>query len=355
MGLTSYQTRLDFVDELGIYVYGLPAGIDMGTGEVFWELKSIDPETGEVPFDPFLGFLPPNEDGSEGQGYVTYSIKSKADAPSGNRIVTPSRRSSFDQNEPIDTPPIFNTLDAGPPESKVDELPEIVYSYFPVEWGGEDEANGSGIDSYDVYVSIDGSPFTAWFTDTEHTQAIYEGEPGHSYAFYSVARDLVEHTEAHPAVADAETTVREGTPLEVVEISVATAAEEIDVVFTVPSNLPAMIGDESIVEAVTLVDDADNPIALEAGWFSYDEGTETLTLAIPGGLADGHYELRLGRQPNHRPGRQSAVGQPRATGRFSAARLSVLRKPCRQAARTSRSTPTLSHRWRTGTAMVRRT
>lgn len=285
-----FQTRYDAIDTLGVFV-DIEAGIDVATGEVRWEFFSVDPATGDLPEDPLVGFLPPNVNGPEGEGWVTYTVRPEATAVSGDRIDAEASI-VFDVNDPIVTPPIFHTLDSQSPQSQVADLPDVVYSHFPVQWSGEDDANGSGIDSYDIYVSTDDGAFAPWLTHTEQTQAVFGGEAGHAYAFYSVARDLVGHAEAHPAEADTETTVREGTPLEIVEVSLGKpAAHEIDVLFSVSPNVEALIDDGSIVEAVTVVDLTNGPVALDAGWFSHD--TQTLTLAIPGGLPDGDYELRL--------------------------------------------------------------
>lgn len=64
--------------------------------------------TGEPPADPSIGFLPPNNITS-GQGFVTFSVFVDDDA---NNLATIDAEASivFDVNEPIDTPPIFNTV-----------------------------------------------------------------------------------------------------------------------------------------------------------------------------------------------------------------------------------------------------
>ena len=72
-----------------------------------------------------------------------------------------------------------------------------------VDWSGEDETGGSGIASYTVYVSVDGAAAMPLFSDTTQTSGTVTVEPGHSYAFYSIATDNVGHVEAAPAVPDA--------------------------------------------------------------------------------------------------------------------------------------------------------
>jgi hypothetical protein len=71
---------------------------------------------------------------------------------------------------------------------------------FPVQWTGSDV--GTGIRDYSVYVSDDGRPYIAVVTNTVQTSAVFHGAPGHTYAFYSIARDLVGNVEAAPATAD---------------------------------------------------------------------------------------------------------------------------------------------------------
>lgn len=58
--------------------------------------------------DPAVGFLPPNN-GTTGQGFVTFSIQADEEVESLSRIDA-TAAIIFDQNEPIDTPPIFNTV-----------------------------------------------------------------------------------------------------------------------------------------------------------------------------------------------------------------------------------------------------
>lgn len=67
---------------------------------------------GEAPVDPTVGFLPPNN-GTTGQGFVTFTVRAKQQL--GTLPVIDAKASIiFDQNEPIDTPPIFNTVSVNP-------------------------------------------------------------------------------------------------------------------------------------------------------------------------------------------------------------------------------------------------
>ena len=77
-----------------------------------------------------------------------------------------------------------------PPSSNVDALPATETSpSFAVSWSGVDDAAGSGVASYDIWYSVDGSAFTLWLDNTTATSATFTGEEGHTYAFYSLATD----------------------------------------------------------------------------------------------------------------------------------------------------------------------
>ena len=90
---------------------------------------------------------------------------------------------------------------------------------FTVAWAGQDDAGGSGIGSFDIYVSDDGGPFTAWLTGTQMTSATYTGQDGHTYAFYSVATDNVGHVQVTPATAQTTTTVHVAQPTSLAAVS----------------------------------------------------------------------------------------------------------------------------------------
>ncbi|MBE9171492.1 hypothetical protein IQ238_29745, partial [Pleurocapsales cyanobacterium LEGE 06147] len=222
-----YQTRLDLVTEKGIYV-DVFAGIDIAKGEAFWEFRSIDPTTGEQPSDPLLGFLPPNLTKPEGDGFVSYSIRPHHDIATGD-VIDAEATIIFDINEPIDTPAIFNTIDAGKPTSTVATLPEVSDSAeFTVRWSGNDDANGSAIANYTIYVAENGGEFTPWLENTTLTQATFIDTPGSSYQFYAVARDNAGNVQDLPTSAQAVTTIAGGNnpPVLINPIGIQVVAED---------------------------------------------------------------------------------------------------------------------------------
>src|SRR4029453_12474301 len=109
---------------------------------------------------PLLGLPYPNDATGRGEGSVSYAVRPRAGLPSGT-VVENRARIYFDFNDPIDTPLVRNTLDAAGPTSRVTTPGGTVPAdAVTLTWAGEDDANGSGIATYDVLVSVDGG---TWF------------------------------------------------------------------------------------------------------------------------------------------------------------------------------------------------
>jgi hypothetical protein len=200
---------IDLVTSHG-FVVNVVAFVDIANGEIQWIISTLDPTTGTLPLDPFTGFLPINDEEGIGEGFVSYTIRAHRDVPTGT-VIDAQARIVFDTEEPIDTPPIFNTLDAVAPTSQVDALPAITDDeIFTVSWSGSDDEDGAGIRGYTLFVSTNGGPFEIWLENTTLTEAAFVGQPGASYAFYSVASDNAANFELPPETPDAETLVGGG-------------------------------------------------------------------------------------------------------------------------------------------------
>jgi hypothetical protein len=70
---------------------------------------------------------------------------------------------------------------------------------FAIAWSGQDDAGGSGVASFDVYVSDNNGPWTLWQNAVANLSALFTGQFGRTYAFYSMARDQVGNQESPPA------------------------------------------------------------------------------------------------------------------------------------------------------------
>ena len=84
-----YSQRLDLTASNGFLV-DVAAGIDIASKQAFWTLTTIDPSTGEIPEDPSIGFLPPNNDTGIGDGFVNYTIRPRSQRHHGSRHRCPS-------------------------------------------------------------------------------------------------------------------------------------------------------------------------------------------------------------------------------------------------------------------------
>jgi len=179
-------------------------------GQVEWRFQSLEPNTLLPVQNVFSGFLPANQTAPDGQGSVSFSVQPFSNLPSGD-AVTNGAIIVFDANAPIVTPTWTNTIDQTAPSSQVQALASSQPSpAFTVTWSGTDTE--SGIAGYDVFVSDNNGPYTLWLTNVQASSATYTGQSGHTYAFYSIATDLVGFAEAAPGVPDATTTVSELAP-----------------------------------------------------------------------------------------------------------------------------------------------
>ena len=98
-------------------------------------------------------------------------------------------------------------VDVTAPSSSVTALPSFSSASFTVSWSGSDGANGSGIASYSVYVSDNGSSFSLLLGNTTKTSTSFTGQDGHTYGFYSIATDKAGNTQPTPSAAQTTTTV----------------------------------------------------------------------------------------------------------------------------------------------------
>jgi len=182
------------------------ATLNPGTGVITWLLQSVDPVTGQLVTDPLAGFLPPDNAQQAGEGYVTYTVRSRGSLGTGTRILNQANI-VFDVNAPIVTPIVTNTIDATPPVSAMTVLPATTsLTNLVVSWSGTDA--GSGIASYEIFVSVNGGSWTPWQAGTTNTSAVFPAAHGNTYAFYSVAVDAAGNVEAAPVVPGTTTAVQ---------------------------------------------------------------------------------------------------------------------------------------------------
>jgi RHS repeat-associated protein len=219
-GSQHFQTTVPMTYNGETFQVEIELGLDPATGLITAVFQSIDPAT-SLPPDILTGFLPPEDGTGRGMGYFRYTILAKPGLPTGTQIrnialVTFDTNAAIATNQVDDNDPskgtdptkeTLITIDAVPPTSRVSPLPADSPPTFLVTWAGADDAGGSGLAFFDVYVSDDGGPFTLWLAQTTRTQAAFTGMIGHTYGFYSVATDNAGNREATPTMAQATTVV----------------------------------------------------------------------------------------------------------------------------------------------------
>ncbi|XP_052815880.1 uncharacterized protein LOC128242674 isoform X2 [Mya arenaria] len=143
----SFQGTINMTSTSGVYVK-IFCGIDVVRRVLFWNFQSIDPATGFAPSDPSVGFLPPNND-TTGQGFVTFTVVPLKEAPDTTTI-NANASIYFDQNDPIDTPNVFNTIDKSTPTVNGSVVPRTESAESSIiRLRSEDD--GSGVKQVDLY------------------------------------------------------------------------------------------------------------------------------------------------------------------------------------------------------------
>jgi len=118
-GQTDYYQKVTFGD----YAVDVEARLNPFTGLARWELTMIDPETGAMPLEGGIGFLPPNNPAvGDGEGHVTFSIQPKAALAPGT-VIENEAEIVFDANESIWTNTTQHTIEVPGPDQPVNQLP----------------------------------------------------------------------------------------------------------------------------------------------------------------------------------------------------------------------------------------
>jgi RHS repeat-associated protein len=187
------------------------AALDADTGILTWTMQSIDTTTGAGVTDPAAGFLPPNNSSHQGEGYVTFTVMPKSGLTNGTAIYNQAAI-VFDANASISTNKVTNTIDSAYPTSNIDSLPATTTNpKITVSWSGND-SSGSGIASYDIYASTDGTAWALWQSATTATSAIYDATGQKMVWFYSLATDNVGHRQQVPGTVQTTQIITQVTP-----------------------------------------------------------------------------------------------------------------------------------------------
>ena len=142
-------------------------------------------------FTPFVSHTSQTSATFSGQAGHNYAFYSVATDNLGNVEPTPSAAEA-------------TTTIAGPPTSTVTPLPASTTSTtITVSWSGSPGAGATSITSYEIFVSVDGGPFSPIVPHTTATSETFTADPGHTYGFYSVATNNLGLVQTVPTSAQA--------------------------------------------------------------------------------------------------------------------------------------------------------
>lgn len=221
-GLAAFTTDVDLRPETNLLVR-IEAALDAMTDVLTWRFTSLDPITKQPPADPLAGFLPPNVDPPEGDGYVTFTVDASPAVATGAEIANQARI-VFDANDPIDTPVWTNAIDDTAPTSQVISAAPVggCSRDVAVAWSGSDP--GAGIAAFAIESSEDGGPFAPWTTGAA-TSGVFHGKWGKHYVFRSTATDLAGNVQASPSAPSPEATVPDCGPYDLAIVGVTMPAK----------------------------------------------------------------------------------------------------------------------------------
>jgi RHS repeat-associated protein len=203
-GLRSYETVIDDTAVSGLDVR-VKAALDTASRTVVWTFTSLDPGTGLPTTNAAAGFLPPDVTQPEGEGFVSYDATPSASASTGTSI-SAGATVQFDENPPMDTATVINTVDDSVPAATINELPASETGPFTLSWAGADPG-GSGVATYNVYISDNGGPFVPLETETTDSSTTFTGTVGDTYQFVADATSNVGTVQPLPSAAQAQTTI----------------------------------------------------------------------------------------------------------------------------------------------------
>ena len=155
------------------------------TGEVNWSMVSLKKNGDEID-DPDLGYLLPNNDNRDGEGFVSFYVEHQPNPANGSTI---SNKAVivFDANEPIETNTYVNTFDTDYPTSKVTSA-ERSGNDIIINIEGSDAT--SGVASYDLYVYKNGAEPELLATGVGSQYTMKDADDA-NYSFCSIATDNV--------------------------------------------------------------------------------------------------------------------------------------------------------------------
>ena len=145
-----------------------------------------------------------------GTDTLLFKIKPNSGLISGTEIRN-NATIQFEIFETITTNEVVNIIDDTPPECLMGPLPSITSTPFTITWSGIDPIGE--IDSYSIFVSVNGSGYSPFINHTTSTSAAFNGRLDTAYKFICIATDTAGNAEIQAPIAEAETLVVNRPPI----------------------------------------------------------------------------------------------------------------------------------------------
>ena len=156
-----YGDRVDYTAQRDCYVDVL-FGVDVQSGQLLFTFTTIDPATGEQPIaNVSAGFLPPNvpaANASIGVGWVSFVVRPLPTTSTGD-VVSVEASIIFDQQPPLATNIVSNTIDAGDIDLALLNI-TVSGSQLLLTLGQTSSSVGAGIAAGSVSTSTGNGSFT---------------------------------------------------------------------------------------------------------------------------------------------------------------------------------------------------
>jgi len=175
--------------------------LDTLKGIAQWTFTSLDPVTDSLVTDPLAGFLPPNDSIGSGQGSVCFTINLKNKLVDGAEINNKATI-VFDDNQPITTPTWSNTKDIIAPVSTMNEPIVKTDSIAMVKWQAVDNAGGSGIYAYNVFMKEGTGAYQQLISNSMVDSLAFTFKNDITYSFYVNSVDSADNKENKTNVPD---------------------------------------------------------------------------------------------------------------------------------------------------------
>ena len=154
-------------------------------------MRAIDADTGIATDLPGVGLLKPGQT----RGTI-YTVRASPDAVTGAKL-SGQARVFLDQAAPVQTNVVSATLDAVPPTTSLSIQPNSGNTFL-LTWSAADDALGSGVREYTLYVTLDGHNYTPIALHDTDTSFTYTGSSGSQPQFLVLAADNAGNLESAP-------------------------------------------------------------------------------------------------------------------------------------------------------------